>query len=298
MDAQHEQPTAGVYLKLILAVAAWGASFVATKVALRELAPVALVWLRFALGVALLGAVALARRQPLRLSARELGYFALLGFIGITLHQWLQSNGLVTAQAGTTGWIIASIPVFIALLGWLFLKEQLTWLRAAGILLAMGGVLLVVSRGQPGRLFAAGFGAPGDVLILLSAPNWAIFSVLSRPGLKRQPAAQMMFFVMTFGWLFTSAQAALGGVSLTGVSSLSAAGWLSVAFLGVICSGLAYIFWYDGLQAVPAARAGVFLYLEPLVTVVTAALVLGEPLLPVVLAGGAVILAGVWLVNR
>ncbi|MFZ6020317.1 MAG: EamA family transporter, partial [Chloroflexota bacterium] len=64
------------------------------------------------------------------------------------------------------------------------------------------------------------------------------------------------------------------------------------------CSGLAYIFWYDALQAMPSAQVGVFLYLEPLVTVAVAGAVLGEALTAATLAGGIIILLGVWLVNR
>jgi len=70
------------------------------------------------MGVAMLGTAAAFKKQFTPLPARELGYFALLGFLGITFHQWLQSNGLVTAQATTTAWIITTTPIFIALLGW------------------------------------------------------------------------------------------------------------------------------------------------------------------------------------
>jgi drug/metabolite transporter (DMT)-like permease len=66
----------------------------------------------------------------------------------------------------------------------------------------------------------------------------------------------------------------------------------------VFCSGLAYIFWYDGLQALPVAQVGAFVYLEPFVTVIVAALVLSEPMTLASLTGGGTILLGVWLVNR
>jgi drug/metabolite transporter (DMT)-like permease len=75
-------------------------------------------------------------------------------------------------------------------------------------------------------------------------------------------------------------------------------GWIGILFLGIFCSGLAYIAWYDALQALSAAQTGVFLYIEPLVAVVVAFFVLGETITRVSLVGGAVILFGVWLVNR
>jgi len=290
------QRSAIPYLKALFAVVVWGASFIATKVALRDVSPVTVVWLRFAIGVVILGAIVAARKQISLPASNELGYFVLLGFLGITFHQWLQSTGLVTAQATTTAWIVASTPVFIAILGWLVLKERLGWLRTAGILLAAAGVLLVVSNGDLGTLALGKFGTPGDFLILLSAPNWAVFSILSRRGLEKYPAARMMFFVMAIGWLFSSALF-FTNAGTREIAHLSPPGWLGVAFLGIFCSGLAYIAWYDALQSLPASQVGVFLYLEPLVAVLVAGVVLGETVNLASLLGGMIILVGVYLVN-
>lgn len=293
MDRKNIQ----AFFKAAFAVVVWGASFIATKVALRDVSPVTVVWLRFTLGVVILGIAVALRKQFALLGGKDLAYFALLGFLGITFHQWLQSNGLVTAQATSTAWIVATTPIFIAILGWLILKEKLRWLQALGIVLAFVGVLLVVTKGNLASLVTGHFGEPGDLLIMISAPNWAIFSILSRYGLRRHPAARMMLYVMGLGWVFTSILF-FSGPGIAQVSQLTHKGWLGVVFLGVFCSGLAYIFWYDALQALPASQVGVFLYIEPLVTVMVAAAVLGEPLLLASLLGGAIILFGVWLVNR
>ncbi len=285
------------YLQALLAVILWGASFVATKVALRYLHPDTVVWLRFSMGLALLGATVAFRRQmqPPRLA--DLPYFALIGLIGITFHQWLQSNGLVTAQATTTSWIVATSPVFIALLGWLALKERLSAFQALGIFFAMLGVLLVISKGDLRALVGGQAITPGDVLVMISAPNWALFSILSRRGLQQHPAARMMFYVMAFGWGFTTLLY-LFNPQFDAILRLPLDGWLSVIFLGFFCSGLAYIFWYDALKSIPASQVGVFLYVEPLVTVILAWTLLGEPLSWVALLGGAVILGGIWMVNQ
>jgi drug/metabolite transporter (DMT)-like permease len=290
-------PGAGSLLKAAFAVAAWGASFVATKIALREVTPVALVWARFAMGVVVLGIFVSARRQFRPVMGRDLAYFLLLGFLGITLHQWLQSNALLTSQATTTGWIVATTPLFIALLGWMFLRERLGRMGPAGILIAALGVLLVVARGNPGAIVVGRLGDPGDVLILVSCVNWAVFSVLSRRGLKRHPAALMMFYVMLLGWILTTA---LFGIEsgFRDVGPLSGPGLAALLFLGVVCSGVAYVFWYDALERIPASRVGAFLYLEPLVTVAVAAWLLGEAIRLGTMIGGAIILFGIWLVNR
>ncbi|HEX5807435.1 MAG TPA: DMT family transporter, partial [Anaerolineales bacterium] len=264
-----------IYAEALFAVIVWGASFIATKVALQDISPITIVWLRFFMGVVILGMAVILRRQFTLPDKKEWAYFALLGFLGITFHQWLQSNGLQTSEAGTTAWIVATTPVFMALLGWLLLKERLGWIRYLGILLAFLGVLVVVSKGDFGSISVGRFGAPGDVLILISAVNWAVFSALSRRGLKSHPASLMMFYVMSFGWLFTSVLF----ITTTGfqeIRSLTFVGWMAVVFLGVFCSGLAYIAWYDALKALTTAQTGVFLYIEPLVAVVVAFFILGE----------------------
>jgi len=284
-------------LKAFFAVVVWGASFIATKIALHDVSPMTVVWLRFGIGVALLGAFVAARKEFAFVSLKELGYFSLLGFLGITFHQWLQSTGLQTSKATTTAWIVATIPIFIALLGWFILRERLGVLGVVGILLAAFGVLLVVSQGDLGALTRGRFGVIGDVLVLISAPNWAVFSVVSRRGLKKHPPTRMMFYVMITGWLFTSVWFTAGS-GYNEVSRLTTDGWIGILFLGVFCSGLAYIYWYDALKEIPASKVGSLLYLEPLVAVVVASVFLHEALFLAAFVGGALILAGVWLVNR
>lgn len=286
-----------IYIEALAAMIMWGASFVASKVALQELSPATLVWLRFLMGMVVLGTAVILRKQFTFPTKKEWAYFALLGFLGITLHQWLQSNALQTSEASTSAWIVSTSPVFMALLGWLLLKEELGWVKTLGILLAFAGVLVVVSKGDFGSISIGKFGAPGDKLIMISSVSWAVFSALSRRGLKAYPASLMMFYVMVFGWLFTSILF-LRAETFLEIGNLTFNGWKGVAFLGIFCSGLAYIAWYDALKALTTAQAGAFLYIEPPVSVVVAFFILGEAITLASLIGGAIILWGVWLVNR
>ena len=285
------------YLELTFAAVAWGISFIATKAAVAEVPPPVVVWLRFTIGLVIL-LVFILSRGLLKLPTFKDGvYFALLGFIGITFHQWLQSTGLVTSQASTTSWIVSTAPIFIALLAWIFLHEKLGLIAVTGICLATLGVLLVVTKSIFSGMFTGNIGTSGDLLVLISAPNWAVFSVLSRSALKKFPALFVLFYVMLFGWIFSS----IRFLSINGwtfLHQISYAGWLAIGFLGIGCTALAYIFWYDGLQAITASQAGVFLYIEPLVSLVAAALILGETVTLPALFGGSLILLGVWLVNR
>lgn len=146
-------------------------------------------------------------------------------------------------------------------------------------------------------LGAGRFGEPGDILMLISAFTWALFSVYSRRGLRHHPPTLMMFFVMAFGWLFSCPLFFLNGAP-SQIAHLSFAGWGAILFLGILCSGVAYIYWYDALKIISVSRVGALLYLEPLIAAAVAAVILGEPVLLVSIAGGALILLGVWMVNR
>lgn len=286
------------YLEALFAVVVWGASFIATKIAVGQISPISVVWVRFAIGIPILFAAVLMRKQFTFPKGRnEWLYFSLLGFLGIAFHQWLQSNGLQTSEATTTAWIIATTPAFLSILGWLVLKEKLTLIQTAGIVLAMVGVLVVVSKGDLASVSVGKFGAPGDVLILISSVNWAVFSILSRHGLKDHPSTRLTFWVMTIGWVITSA-AFFGQGRWEELSQLDSRGWWSLIYLGIFTTGLAYIAWFDVLGQLPAAQSGAFLFIEPVSSMIVASIVLSEKITLAAIIGGAVILLGVWLVNR
>jgi drug/metabolite transporter (DMT)-like permease len=285
------------YLEALFAVVVWGGSFIATKIAVGQMSPNAVVWLRFAMGIPLILLGVIIRKQFAFPKGNEWWYFALLGFLGISFHQWLQSNGLKTAQATTTAWIVSTSPAFIAILGWMVLKEKLNLLQSFGFVLAMVGVLAVVSKGDLSTLAVGKFGTYGDFLILISAVNWAVFSILSRRGLKDHPSTRMTFWVMAIGWTITSV-AFFANKNYIEIPQLDLRGWLAMIYLGVFTTGLAYIAWFDALSQLPAAQTGAFLFVEPLTSMVVASIILNEQITLGSVLGGAVILVGIWMVNK
>ncbi len=286
-----------IYLEALFAVIVWGASFIATKIAVQQISPVAVVWLRFAIGIPILLFAVIMRKQFAFPKGSEWAYFALLGFLGISFHQWLQSNGLQTSQATTTAWIVSTSPVFFVILAWLILKEKISMLQFIGVFIAMLGVLVVISKGNLASISLGNFGTVGDILILISAINWAVFSILSRRGFQSHPPTQLTFWVMTFGWLITTIPF-INGKNYTEISALDARGWWAMIFLGVFTTGLAYIAWFDVLSQLPAAQSGAFLFLEPPASMVVASIVLNEKITTASILGGAIIILGVYLVNR
>ena len=284
-------------LAALAAVVLWGISFVATRAALSEIPPVTLVFTRFALGTALLLAL-LALRGRLSPPPRD-AWPALLsmGFLGVFFHQMLQAHGLELTTAVHAGWLIGLTPIWSALLAVIVLRERLGPVKVAGLLLGFAGALLVITRGQLTGGVLALPATRGDLLILVSTVNWAVYSIVGRRTLARLGSARATAFAMLAGWLLI-VPIFLLRADWTDWARLSPGGWGAVLFLGIGCSGLGYLLWYSALERLETARVAVFLYIEPLVTLATAVALLHEPVHATTVLGGVIVLAGVYLVQR
>jgi drug/metabolite transporter (DMT)-like permease len=283
-------------LQAFLAVLVWGVSFVATKAAVAEISPVALICARAGLGAVLLLAVMAARGESLLLPRDSLAMLLAMGFVGVAFHQLLQAYALTMTSAVNTGWLIGITPIWSALLAVVALRERLSAGRIAGLLLGFLGAGIVVTRGRLSGALALP-STRGDLLILLSTLNWAFYTVLGHSTIRRLGPTRATAGSILGGVLWLTPLFLLFG-AWRDFARLSATGWLAVLFLGLLCSGAGYLFWYGALARVDASRVAAFLYLEPLVTLAAAALLLGETVGVPTLAGGALLVAGVVLVQR
>jgi drug/metabolite transporter (DMT)-like permease len=270
-----------------IAVVFWGISFVATKAALREVSPVTLIFCRFAIGALVL--LALVRRLPPRDSWRQL---ALMGFIGVFVHQMLQAYGLTLTSATNSGWLIGLTPLWSAVLSAIVLRERFSAWKVIGLIGGFAGALLVVTRGD---FSAHAFSRPstfGDLLIFISTINWSIYSVLGHTTIRKLGPRRATSGAMLFGALMLTPffVAQRGWRELPNFSST---GWGALLFLAIGCSALGYLFWYGALEHIEVSRVAVLLYLEPLVTFAAASLLLGERVSGTVIAGGLLVLVSV-----
>lgn len=283
-------------LGALLAILFWGVSFVATKAVVREISPVTLIFTRAGLGTALLVAILAVRRQRPLPPRDALLPLAAMGFVGVAFHQLLQAHALTLTSAVNTGWLIGLTPLWSALLSAFVLKERFGAAKIAGLLVGFAGAALVVTRGQLGAALLALPATRGDLLILASTVNWALYTVLGHPTIRRLGPTRATAGAMLLGWLMLAPFfAARSGWS--DYARLTPAGWLAVLFLGVACSGLGYLFWYGALERVEASRVAALLYLEPLVTLAAAVALLGEPVRITTVVGGLMVAGGVILVQ-
>ena len=292
MSHYKSKVTASLYA--LISISFWGVSFVSTKAVLEKLDPFSIIVLRFGIGALFLLLLLVLKRIRLLVSIKYLRHLIILGILGVFVHQILQATALLTINASSAGWLISLSPIFTVILSILFLHEKMTITRAVGMVLAITGVLLVTST-RSGHSFQFSINI-GFFLMIMSTLNWAVYSVLLKSLRIPYPPLLVTFYMSLIGLILTTPFIirSRGWVSL---SLLNHREWSHMLFLGVFVSGIAYWYWGKALEVLEASKVSMFLYLEPVSTLVSAVLLLQEKVLFISVAGGIIIIIGVIIVN-
>ena len=296
----HSNPDRITYMKLAAVTMIWGGTFVAGRYLSGTIDPLLAASLRFALAsLALLVFLGLARIPLVRPNPRQLLQLAMLGFFGIFFYNLCFFYGLQLINASRASLIVALNPAVIGLASWWLFKERLGASKVAGIVLCLAGAAMVIVSRNPQLLSEATNTWRGDLLIFGCVVGWGIYSLFSR-GLNQSlgPLQTVTWSILLGTLMLTVTTLIMGRFTLEAMGRVSLAQGLSLMYLGVLGSALAYIGYYDGIRRIGATRSGVFIALNPLTAVICGALLLNEPLSLPMLAGGAVILLGIYLCNK
>jgi drug/metabolite transporter (DMT)-like permease len=221
---------------------------------------------------------------------------AALGATGIWAYNVLFFSALVSLPASRTALFVALNPGVTVILAWMVLGEKLTLQKIVGILIALVGVWIVITKGDFSQLMA-GFGK-GEAMMMGAVTGWAIYTLISRRVLASgMSSLQMTTMAAIWGMIFLGI-GALPGLSLEKISKSPVNVWLSLAFLGVVGTAIAFVWYGQALQKLGAARTVVFNNLVPVFGVFFGWLLLNEPLSISLLFGGSLAVIGVFIVNR
>ena len=281
-------------LYALMSISFWGISFVSTKAVLDKLDPYTLLVLRFGIGALFLLVLLVLKRYPLNIPLKYIPHLIVLGILGVFVHQVIQATALLTINASAAGWIISFSPVFTVILSVFFLHEKMTVLKALGMIVAIIGVLLVTTATNQ-QSFQPSINV-GYLLMILSTLNWAIYSVLLKRLHIQLPSLVVTFYMCLIGFTLTI-PFLVRNKGWEMIPFLTSVEWAHLLFLGVFVSGVAYWYWAKALEVLEASQVSVFLYLEPVATLITAILLLQEKIIPVTILGGIIIIMGVILVN-
>jgi len=278
----------------MLAIIFWGTSFIATKTLLDELTPETIISLRLILGSMLLTILAFLTKNKFTVTLKSHVYIFVLALIAV-FHLWIQVTGLKFTTASNTGWIIGTAPIFMAMLAAIFFKEKVKLLQAGGILIAMFGVLLLIGKGNFQSISL--IENKGDLMVLASAFTWGVYSMVNKKiSLSYSPLMTILYLFLMMAIIIIPFN--INENSVNSVIHLSAVGWISILFLGLLCSGVAYVIWAQALRDLESAKVGAFLYFEPIVTVAAAWFFLSESITVLMIVSGIIITIGVLLVNK
>lgn len=291
-----QPPSSLAYGSVVLAAVLWGGSIVAQKLALGSFSAVEASVLRDLGGLAILMATWWWQEGTVgKLSSSDWRALGLLG-LGVLGNHLLILIGLKYVSGAVAGVIIGSSPVVTALFSAMLIQDvplRAVWL---GALLSFAGVGIVSIAG-----FQAAGEQPllGSLLVFLGVACWALYSIGSRAVMDRLSALTvnwttlLVATVLQIPLLWTDRK-----MVDAGVQSVTAADWMALGYLVVFATAVAQQAWLFGVKGIGPSRASVLGNLTPVAAVGLSALILREAVGPVEIVGIALILAGVWLVNR
>lgn len=284
------------FVKLLLTAFFWGGTWIAGRSAVQEMSPFAVASWRFLLATLVLGTLLWRREGLPRWSGRDWLVLGSLGLTGVFCYNVFFLYGLQHVEAGRGALVVAFIPAIIALADWLVFRLPMSPLKAFGVALAMAGCLLVVTQGQPKRLFLGEVGF-GEWLLLGTALSWTAYTLINRGITARFSPLAMTFGGCLAGWLLLTACALAEG----SLFDFSAATWRAptgIAFLGLFGTAVAFTWYSEAIGHIGSTRAAAFINLVPVFAVLLGALLLDERLGAGVLGGGAAVIAGVLITHR
>jgi drug/metabolite transporter (DMT)-like permease len=294
MTRATKPPSFGLIDLALLALALiWGANFTIIKSTLSEIPGHAFNALRFAGAALLTLTLTWIVERDLRIPRRHWPRVALLGLLGTSLYQILFIYGIARTSASNSSLILASSPIFVALLGSLTGSEKISSRNWLGVLLSFAGLSLLIGGSSSGLAIGSQT-LTGDLLTLVAAITWAIYTIMLKPLTQRSSALRLT------AWIMVSSIPLLVTVALPDLLSLdwqaiSPRSWLALGYSATLAIGIAYVIWNTGVQRIGSARTSLYSYFVPLIAVVVAWVFLGESLQPLQSLGAVGILLGVAL---
>jgi drug/metabolite transporter (DMT)-like permease len=292
------KPRYGLYALIFLMVAGWSGNYIVGKIALREFPPLLLGGLRVSIAAALTLPVYWweRRRTGDRWSSKELPLLLLLGFFGVALNQFCFVLGLSRTSAAHSAIFANMTPLVVLVLAEFSGLERTTPQKVAGMLLALGGVVLLKSF----EVKHPGGGGPtwtGDLLTFGGCCAFGAFTVLGKPAAKRHSTITVNTIAHVGGAL-CFAPITIWQVSRFPLGQVSLRGWLCVLYMAAIASVSCYLIYYYALARMKASRLSAFSYFQPPLAAVLGIFLLGEPITVSLIVAMLVIFAGVGLAER
>jgi drug/metabolite transporter (DMT)-like permease len=286
-------------IELLVLSGIWGSSYLFIAFGGESLPPITLVAIRLLIGAGALQLVLRLRGIALPRAPKVLAALAFMGLMNnivpFTLITWAETPGPQQVNSGLAAVLIAAVPIFTTILAHFALKdERFTALRVIGVVIGFAGVVVLMSPRLNG--ISGDQELLGALAVVAAALAYGVAAIFSRRVLTGVAPIVLGAVQMTWSSLTLLPIALL--LERPVLADVTARAWFSVVWLGLLGSGLAYIFYFSLIRNIGATRATIVTYISPIVAVILGALFNAEPIHWTLMVGMVLIISGAVIVNR
>ncbi|MFA5843084.1 MAG: DMT family transporter [Candidatus Gracilibacteria bacterium] len=288
------------YVALLLSVFLWGINFSITKIGLFEVEPITLAFLRFFVAsVLLVSAVFIVRRgkELKKAFVQDALFFMWLGFLGVALLFILENFALKYTTTSEASILMSCEVLLIAVLAYFFLGEKMSGYKMGGVALGFLGIFLVMFNQKDFLSLIHSQSFFGNILAFFSSLMWGIYTIMSKKRVQKYDPLVVVTMASIFGMLFLFlAMILFEGLPV--ITEFSIKAWFVIAWLGVIVSGVCYYLWNYALKYLDASKAGIYMFLMPVIATVFGLLIFDEKLTLQMVLGAGLVFGGIYLTEK
>ena len=279
------------HLFAFITIFIWGTTFISTKVLLKAILPIEILFLRFTIGLIILSIV-YPKRLKIKGKKQEL-YFAAAGLCGVTLYYLLENIALTYTFASNVGVIISIAPFFTGIFAHLFLEgEKLKPQFFVGFIIALTGIFLISFNG----FSVLKLNPVGDILAVLAAVVWAAYSIITKKiSTFHYNTVQTTRRIFFYGLVFMIPALFIFGFNPNIDLMMQPVNLFNILFLGLGASALCFVTWNSAVKILGAVKTSVYIYMVPVITVVTSIIILREEISGIAVLGIVLTLSGLFI---
>ncbi len=279
------------HLLAIITIFIWGTTFISTKVLLKAILPIEILFLRFTIGLIILSIV-YPKRLKIKEKKQEL-YFAAAGLCGVTLYYLLENIALTYTFASNVGIIISIAPFFTGIFAHLFLEgEKLKPQFFVGFIIALTGIFLISFNG----FSVLKLNPVGDILAVLAAVVWAAYSIITKKiSTFHYNTVQTTRRIFFYGLVFMIPALFIFGFNPNIDLMMQPVNLFNILFLGLGASALCFVTWNSAVKILGAVKTSVYIYMVPVITVATSIIILREEISGIAVLGIILTLSGLFI---
>ncbi len=281
-----------IYPLIILGQLIAGGTFPIAKLALAHFDPFTLAATRFVIASAAMLVIVRLTGRMRKIDRADWWKLIWIGLLAIPLNQLLFLYGLQYTTPGRSALYYGATPVFVFIMAIWYLKERPTALKIIGILISFAGVAIILRAGR--------FDAEilyGDILVILAVIAWAAYTIFGKPMIKKYGALTMTAYSLAVGTALYLPVGAYFALKFD-YSTVPVAGWLSLLYIAILTSVIAYTIWYWALGKMEASKLSIFQNLQPIIAAILSVAFFGESFGWDFYIGGSMVIAGVILTQR